>query len=156
MNESKLNESQKKINPPNPSSGYYQDTKQSPYTMSVEENNAILQEVIYSKEEVAIMTDAELLSAFTGITGEDTATCSHCHRTDGPLEKFIIAIRRRCEKKGIFAEMKLPKTCDRALQRNEKRNKIANTYYYRIKKAETEEEKVKIRLELKAAVEAAA
>jgi len=120
--------------------------------MSIEENNAMLKEIVYSKEEVAIMTDAEVLSAFIGVTGQETVACTHCHKTDCPLEKFVIAIRRRCEKKGIFAEMKLPKTCDNQLLRNDKRNKVANKIYYKIKKAETEEEKALLRLELKEAV----
>jgi hypothetical protein len=106
----------------------------------------------YTKEEIAIMTDAEVLKAFTQVTGNETIACTHCHKTDCPLEKFAIAIRRRCEKNGLSAEMKLPKTCDNQLLRNDKRNKLANKFYYRIKKAETEEEKEQIRLELKEAI----
>jgi len=106
----------------------------------------------YTKEEIAIMTDAEVLCAFTQVTGNETIACTHCHKTDCLLEKFTVAIRRRCEKKGLFAEMKLPKTCDNQLLRGDKRNKLANKFYYKIKKAETEEEKEQIRNELKEAV----
>jgi hypothetical protein len=109
----------------------------------------------YTKEEVAAMADAELLSAFISVTGQETVACTHCHKTDMSLDKFVVAIRRRCEKKGIFADMKLPKTCDNQLLRNDKRNKIANPYYYKMKKAETEEEKAQIKAQLKEAVAAA-
>ena len=101
------------------------------------------------------MADAELLSAFISVTGQETVACTHCHKTNMPLEKFLVAIRRRCEKKGIFAEMKLPKTCDNQLLRNDKRNKIANQYYYKIKRAETEDDKAQLKAALKEAVMAA-
>ena len=105
-------------------------------------------ELAYSKEQLAKMTDAEVISAFTSVTGQVTLSCGHCQKKAAPLEKFAIAIRRRCEKKGLFAEMKLPMTCDNQLLRNDSRNKLTNKYYFKIKKANTDEEKAKLKIEM--------
>ena len=107
----------------------------------------------YTAEEVAAMTDDQLLHEFSRITGKTTLTCKHCHRDCG-LEKFVGAIRTRCLKKssdGLHKDIPLPKTCDVQQARNKASNRVDNYYYPRIRKAATEEEKERLRAELKAA-----
>lgn len=99
----------------------------------------------YTAKEVTSMSAETLLAEFTRITGHAYLACKHCHRQDVPLTKFVYAIQKRCGKKGLSEDMKLPATCDVQLKKNEVRNKtdnpINNTYYPLIRKAATEEMK---------------
>jgi hypothetical protein len=102
---------------------------------------------------MAALSNDELIAEFTRVTGVTSLSCKHCHKIEMPLEKFVEAIRRKALK-GLTETMALPKTCDAQLLRGDIRNKIANPFYYRIKKAQTPEEAEKIKEELKAAVAA--
>jgi hypothetical protein len=98
----------------------------------------------YTAKEVSGMSTETLLAEFTRITGHAHLACEHCHSITLPLSKFVYAIQKRCGKKGIIRDMKLPATCDVQLKKNEDRNKIENSinnyYYPRIRNATTEEE----------------
>lgn len=102
---------------------------------------------------MAALSNDELIAEFTRVTGATTLSCTHCHKSEMPLEKFVEAIRRKALK-GLTETMALPKTCDAQLLRGDIRNKIANPFYYRIRTAKTPEEADMIREELKAAVAA--
>ena len=111
--------------------------------------------VSYTPDAVATMDDATLIAEFSRITGCVGLGCKHCKKTDLPLENFSLGIRAACAKKGLNAESKLPKTCNKQKQASAIRNPIANKFYYRIKKATSEEEVLALKKELKAAVTAA-
>jgi len=106
----------------------------------------------YTPDAVATMDDATLIAEFSRITGSTGLGCKHCKKTDLPLENFSLGIRAACAKKGLNAESKLPKTCNKQKQASAIRNPIANKFYYRIKKATSEEEVLALKKELKAAV----
>lgn len=98
--------------------------------------------VIYSPEEVQQMDDYKLCREFIRVTGLTTLSCKHCGRDADNQEKgqekniyshFMNAIRRRAEKKGLHRDMKLPKTCDKVLKRNDVCNPINNPAYYVIR-----------------------
>jgi hypothetical protein len=93
---------------------------------------ADLQKDSYTQEEVAKMCDSQLLAEFTKLTGNHTLACKHCGHCTYPLERFIQSIRIRCTKKsqsGLCKDMKIPKTCDEQMKKNEERNKKENVIY---------------------------
>ena len=93
---------------------------------------ADLQKDSYTQEEVAKMCDSQLLHEFTKITGHHTLACKHCGHGTYPLERFLQSIRNRCTKasqKGLSKDMKLPKTCDEQMKKNEENNKKENSIY---------------------------
>jgi hypothetical protein len=109
---------------------------------------ADLQKDSYTQEEVAKMCDSQLLAEFTKITGNHTLACKHCGHGTYPLERFIKSIRIRCTKKsqsGLSKDMKIPKTCDEQMKKNEERNKKENVIYNKytrlLKNAMSPEEK---------------
>ncbi len=93
---------------------------------------ADLQKDSYTQEEVTKMCDSQLLAEFTKLTGNHTLACKHCGHGTYPLERFIQSIRVRCTKKsqtGLCKEMKIPKTCDEQIKKNDVRNKRENSIY---------------------------
>ena len=69
----------------------------------------------YTKYQVEMMTDEELIHAFMEVTGKTTLPCKHCHYKFVELDQFVESIRRRCYKRkvnGLYASIELPKTCD--------------------------------------------
>ena len=110
----------------------------------------------HTPDAIAAMDDATLIAEFSRITGCVALGCKHCKKTGQPLENFTLGIRAACAKKGLNAETKQPKTCNKQKQASAIRNPIANKFYYRIKNATSEEEVLMLKKELKAAVSAAA
>ena len=102
------------------------------------------------KATIDMLTDAQLLSDFSKVTGCVALGCKHCHKTEMPLENFTIGIRRKAEKGGLCPDMKLPMTCDKQMRRSDENNLVANKLYYRIKKAKTPEDAIAARSELDA------
>ena len=103
---------------------------------------------------MADLQDSQLIEQFTLITGCTTLSCKHCNKTELPLENFVEGIRRKVKiAKGFVSTMQLPKTCDNQLLRSDIRNKIANPYYYKIRKATTPEEVQALKLEMKSALD---
>ena len=95
--------------------------------------------VVYSSEEVRQMNNYELCREFICVTGLTCLSCKHCGRDAEDREKgvqrhiypyFMIAIRRRAEKEGLHREMKMPKSCDAVVKRNDVCNPINNPAYY--------------------------
>jgi Fe-S-cluster-containing hydrogenase component 2 len=110
----------------------------------------------FSADEVAGMTDDELLHEFSRITGKTALSCKHCHKETCSLQLFVNAIRTRCLKPssgGLHKDMQCPKTCDIQQAKNKVNAKINNYYYPRIRKADTEEKKAALRAEHKEALE---
>jgi hypothetical protein len=107
----------------------------------------------YSPTEVAAMTDATLIAEFSRLTGCTALGCKHCKKTVLPLENFTLGIRAAAMKKvGLTVETKLPKTCNNQKRASSIRNPIANKFYYLISKAADEEERIRLKEELKLAV----
>ena len=99
----------------------------------------IVRPVVYSPEEVQQMDDYKLCREFIRATGLTTLSCKHCGRDVNDREKgrerniyphFMNAIRRRAEKVGLSRDMKLPKTCDGMMKRNDVCNPVNNPAYY--------------------------
>lgn len=113
----------------------------------------------YSPTEVAAMTDATLIAEFSRLTGCEGLICLHCtpkKPAARPLESFTLGIRAVASKKtGLTADIKLPKTCNNQKKANDARNPIENPFRQLIKKATDDEERAKLKEELKAAVAAA-
>ena len=105
----------------------------------------------YTPDAVATMDDATLIAEYSKITGCVALCCKHCKKTDLPLENFSLGIRAACAKKGLNPDTKQPKTCNKQKQVSA----VANKFYYRIKRATSEEEVLALKKELKAAVVAA-
>jgi len=79
------------------------------------EKTTHLSNVSYTKQQVQMMNDDELIHAFIQVTGKTTLACKHCHYKYVELERFVESIRRRCYKNttnGLRSTMMLPKTCD--------------------------------------------
>lgn len=94
-----------------------------------------------SKEVIEKLNDDELLEKFKEVTKRSTLKCKHCGKHEYPLERFKVAIRKFCMRKGQSGLTcdTLPKTCDDGLNKNNIRNKVANSFYYAIKHAEKED-----------------
>lgn len=82
----------------------------------------------YTTTEVTNMTDSKLLREFARITGCNTLTCKHCKKYT-ELTNWVTSIRRRCEKKGLYRDMTVPKTCDQQSYVNDCCNDINNKAY---------------------------
>ena len=83
------------------------------------EDLEVKQPMEFKAEQIMAMDDDQMLYHFQRITGMSCLSCSHCHSCLVPLAKFVYAIRKRCEKKGLSATMAIPKTCDKQLKKNE-------------------------------------
>ena len=99
----------------------------------------IAKPIVHSPEEVQKMDDYELCREFIRATGLTALSCKHCGRDANDREKgreqniyphFMNAIRRRAEKEGLYRDMKLPKTCDGMMKRNDVCNPVNNPAYY--------------------------
>ena len=91
-------------------------------------------DICYSKQQIESMTDDELLSAFTDVTGKTSLPCKHCHYGHVELGRFVLSIRKRCYKRstnGLHSKIKIPKTCDHQIINNDKRG----GFYRAIQKA---------------------
>ena len=102
----------------------------------------------YSKQQVELMADDELLRAFTQVTGKTSLPCKHCHYKFVELERFVLSIRKRCCKpstNGLHSKITVPKTCDHQIINNMKRGGL----YRAIKKTCVEEEIETIKSQLK-------
>lgn len=82
----------------------------------------------YTTTEVTNMTDSKLLREFARITGCNMLTCKHCKKYT-ELTNWVTSIRRRCEKKGLYRDMTIPKTCDQQSYVNDCCNDINNKAY---------------------------
>ena len=111
----------------------------------------IVRPVVHSPEEVRQMDDYELCREFIRATGLTTLSCKHCGRDVNDREKgvqrhiyphFMNAIRRRAEKEGLSRDMKLPKTCDSMMKRNDVCNPVNNPAYYIIHHASSDSSEI--------------
>jgi len=105
-------------------------------------------DVYYSKQQVESMTDDELLSAFTDVTGKTSLPCKHCHYGHVELGRFVLSIRKRCYKRstnGLHSKIKIPKTCDHQIINNDKRG----GFYRAIQKAGAADQIETIKAQLK-------
>jgi hypothetical protein len=91
----------------------------------------------FTATEVVGLSDTELMCAFTRITGITHLYCSHCKRDTAVDENWSYVIRKRCEKKGLTHDMKIPKTCDTMTVRNDICNPINNKFYPKMRIAST-------------------
>jgi hypothetical protein len=122
--------------------------------VSMDTPSAIVSMDTYTPDAVDAMDDTTLIAEFSRITGCTGLGCKHCKKTDLSLENFTLGIRAACAKKGLNAETKQPKTCNKQKQASAIRNPVANKFYYRIKKATSAEEVLALKKELKTAVAA--
>ena len=86
----------------------------------------------YSISEVMKMSDKKLIKVFKKITGTNSLPCAHCHCQTVELERFVDNIRKCCQNKknnGLYASIKISKTCDYQTSLTTKRN----VYYRTIK-----------------------
>jgi len=97
----------------------------------------------YSPDEVKEMDDNRLCAEFVRLTGHTHLVCSCCRKRSIDTH-WIHSIRKRAMKKGLSAEMKIPKTCDAQQFRNELCNPINNPVYSKIYRGVTPEEKESI------------
>ena len=94
----------------------------------------------YTPEQVAQLEDDKLCAAFIRLTGCTHLSCRHC-KGERPVDRFWMkSIRKRAMKKGLSAEMILPKTCDTMQSRNELCNPINNPAYTKLRSGLTAEE----------------
>ena len=97
----------------------------------------------YSPNEVKEMDDNRLCAEFVRLTCHTHLVCSCCRkRSIDPY--WINSIRKRAMKKGLSAEMSIPKTCDAQQFRNQLCNPINNPAYSKIYRGVSEEEKESI------------
>ncbi len=102
------------------------------------------------------MSDDQLLHEFTRLTGKTVLACKHCGKREYSLDRFVTAIRTRCLKPssgGLHKDMPIPKTCDAQQAKNKASAKVNNYYYSRIRKAITDEDKMALKEEHKAALQ---
>ncbi len=129
---------------PEPKKVYATPALQALFELAQEEP---IQQMEYKPHQIAVMTDVELASHFTRITGYKELSCKCCKGSRPILSNWIQSIRKRCMKKdGLWFGMNLPKTCDKQQSRNSKNNPIYNPInnpaYLKIRSFKfTEEEK---------------
>ena len=89
---------------------------------------------IYTSDDVKAMTDEFLLGEFTRITGYTHLSCKHC-KGERPIHPYwMVSIRIRCEKYGLYSDVKVPLSCDKQTLMNKKVNYINNTAYRMLSK----------------------
>lgn len=102
----------------------------------------------YSPSEIKEMDNYELCSEFIRITGCYELSCNHCKKPTS-LDNWINSIRKRCEKKGLSKDIKVPKTCDKQQAVNSICNPINNKVYPVLRSNKTSETKKQKYLEAK-------
>jgi hypothetical protein len=116
-----------KVNPVvNPKANPVVNPKANPVVNPKANPKVILLVDNYWVEEVKEMTVDHIVREFVRITGCEELYCKHCKRETKIMEKWVEAITTRCKKVGIYKEMEVPKTCDKQLLANKKRNPICN------------------------------
>ena len=81
----------------------------------------------YTADEMKQMNDYMMIAEVISKTGKVMLRCEHCKK-DIHIKNFLHSIRKRCDKKGLDLDFKLPKTCDRQQAVNYICNPINNTY----------------------------
>lgn len=87
----------------------------------------------FTPDEVKRMRDDEIIAHFIRITGKEELSCSCCKKSKKIVPNWVNTIRRRCSKEGISTNIKLPKTCDKTLARNDACNPINNPAYSKLR-----------------------
>jgi hypothetical protein len=102
----------------------------------------------YDTGDIKCMTDYALAAEWIRITGHEELYCSHCKKSKPIVPSWINSIRNRCEKKGLYANIDVPKTCDQQQTVNKLCNPVNNLVYYSIrnKKLTDEETEAVIKL----------
>jgi hypothetical protein len=116
----------------------------APKTPKASLRPCIAPKMYYTPEQVEKMDDHKLCAEFVRLTGYIQLSCTHC-KGERSVDRFWMeSIRKRAMKKGLSAEMTLPKTCDAMQTRNELCNPINNPAYSKLRSGITEEEREEV------------
>jgi hypothetical protein len=96
----------------------------------------------YTPDEVRMMTDYALASEWIRITGHNELYCCHCKKSKPIANYYIDSIRKRCQKQGLDASTKPPKTCDEQQKVNRLCNPVNNRVYRVLRNYELSNEQV--------------
>jgi hypothetical protein len=92
-------------------------------------SKVILVDTSYTPLEVNEMNEYRIVGEFMRITGCEELTCTHCKRTTNVKTKWVVSVVKRCQRDGIYKDMKVPKTCDEMQGRNMISNPVNNPIY---------------------------
>ena len=92
-------------------------------------SKVILVDTSYTSLEVNEMNEYRIVGEFMRITGCEELTCTHCKRTTNVKTKWVVSVVKRCQRDGIYKDMKVPKTCDEMQGRNMISNPVNNPIY---------------------------
>ena len=114
------------------------------------------EKAFYSSQEVAELDPITVLELFIHLTGLTSLGCKHCgssiRKETYVWDNWTNSIYTRALKYGLSADMKLPKSCDKQLEYNNRTNKVNNATYRVLKSdkydEETKKEMLKLREEL--------
>ena len=89
----------------------------------------------YTADQCHSMDKDTLLKEWIRITGHTTLGCRHCggnkhNPKHKPVEEYWMnVIHHHTSKYGLYADMRVPKTCDAQTNNNNKKNPFSNPYY---------------------------